>query len=213
MLLVSCQRFTTVEGADHIRRAGSRLRTTLLVPVAVLGLLLALPLAGCGGESQSEGAPSGTWKATVLDWKFPKKQPLGIPQNFTIQVRNDDTRAIPQLVVNVSGLRTFVEQPGAASLVRQIWLTKDVDFGGISPYNSPLSQSFNLGKLDPGDVATYTVNLTPAMRGPHEVGYRLAPALVGNNQIVNAADGTAAAATRNVVIDPAPVFDRSVFKD
>ncbi len=176
--------------------------------------VFALVLSGCGDEkSQSANAPSGTWKVTVVDWKFAKDQPLGQPQDFTVVVRNDDSRQIPQLILTISGLKTVVYQPGAASAVRPIWLPKEVAYANITPYNSTLSTSYNLGPLDPDETATYTVNLTPLRRGSHEVGYRLAPDLFGDNKIVNAADGSDAAETRTVAINPTPVFDEEIFKD
>lgn len=182
-----------------------------LIALVALCMLVA---SGCGGgASQNSGAPEGTWKVTVVDWKFAKLQPLGTPEEFVIQVRNDDTRQIPSLILTVSGLKTVVYQPNAASDVRPIWLLKEADYAHFTPYNSPTSTSFNLGPLDAGDTATYAVTLTPLRRGSHEVGYRLAPALFGDNSIVNAADGSKAEATRTVVIDPTPVMDQSIFKD
>lgn len=179
-----------------------------------VALLLAFALAGCGGgKAQDAGAPSGTWKVTVLQWKFAKRQPLGKPQAFTLKVRNDDTRAIPELIVTIDGLRTFVDQPGAASEVRPIWLTQDVDYANATPYNSPLAQTFNLGQLNPGDVSTYTVKLTPLRRGSHKVSYSLAPALFGDNKIVNADDDSPATDSRVIAIDPTPEFDEQLFKD
>lgn len=177
-------------------------------------MLLGLLLAGCGGsERQDEGAPSGTWEVTVLDWKFAETQPLGEPQDFVLKVRNDDTRAIPQLIVTIGGMRTIVYQPGAATDIRPIWLLKEPDYANVTPYNAKLSSSFNLGKLEPGETATYTVNLTPLRRGKHTVSYRLSPALFGENKVVNASDGSLATAEREVVIDPTPVFDDDFFND
>lgn len=198
-----------MEGPEHIRRAGTPLRLAMLA----LTLTVAMMLAGCGGSRQDADAPSGKWEVSVLEWKFAKKQPLGTPQNFELKVRNEDSRAIPELILTISGLKTVVYQPGAASDVRPIWLPKDVDYGVVTPYNSPLQMSFNLGPLDPGAIETYTLNLTPLRRGSHEVGYRLSPSLFGDGTIVNADDGSEAAATRTVAIDPTPVFDEKTFKD
>lgn len=199
-----------MEGSEHIWRTQRSARRTALA----LLLALTLVLSGCGSEApQDKNAPSGTWRVTVLDWHFPRIQPLGTPQSFTVRVRNDDTRTIPQLTITISGLQTRVYQPGAAGDVRPVWLTDEVDFGGFSTYNSPLQQTFTVGAVEPGDVATYNVNLTPSRRGAHVVGYRLSPAPLGDNKIVNASDGAEAAETREVVIDPDPVFDRRMFKD
>ncbi|MFT4048726.1 MAG: hypothetical protein QM648_02705 [Solirubrobacterales bacterium] len=179
-----------------------------------LAVVFALFLSGCGGgERQDANAPSGSWKVTVLDWKFAVHQSLGTPQPFTIQVRNDDTRTIPNLIITIEGLKTLVYQPGAASAVRPIWLTQDVDYANSTPYNSTLGQSFNMGPVEPGDTVTYNVMLTPLRRGEHEVSYQLHPDLFGDGTVVNASDGMNASETRTVAIDPTPVFDEKLFED
>lgn len=200
----------TVEESEHTYGGGKPRR----IAAMALALVAALALTACGSEPrQDAGAAEGTWKVTVLDWKFPERQALGTPQDFVLKVRNDDTRKIPQLIVTIGGLRTFVKQPGAAIRVRPIWLTREVDFADITPYNSPLQQSFNLGPLEPGATKTYSVVLAPLRRGEHEVTYSLAPDLFGDNKIVNADDETPAKDSRIIAIDPTPEFDRELFED
>lgn len=204
----------TVEETEHISAAPSLGGVGPVRVIALVALVLAFALSGCGGgPRQDKDAASGTWKVTVLGWKFAKTQPLGKPQDFVLRVRNDDTRTIPDLIVTIRGIKTFVQQPGAASTIRPIWLTQDVNYANTTPYNSPLAQSFNMGPLEAGQTSTYSVTLTPLRRGEHRVGYTLAPALFGDNKIVNAADDTPAADTRMIAIDPTPVFDEKLFKD
>lgn len=200
----------TVEATEQIRRVSRPAHQLVLA----LLCLLALVLAGCGGDDrQDANAPSGDWNVTVVEWEFAKDQPLGTPQNFILKVRNEDDRTIPNLIATISGMRTKVYQPGAASEVRPIWLNRDVDYSQFTAYNSALDISFNLGTLKKGETGSFVVNLTPLRVGEHEVGYRLAPDLFGTGRIIDTATGEQAADNRMVTINPTPVFDETTFDD
>ncbi len=188
-------------------RSRARFAVALILAVACV-----FTLSACGGEEQSAGAPTGTWQASVLEWKFPKEQPLGTPVDFVLKIRNDDERAIPEVVVTISGLKTKVAQPGAGSEVRPVWLPNEVNYANVTPYNAALATTYNLGSLASGDTKTYKLPLTPLRRGEHQVGYTLAAGLYGGARIVGDDDQTLAD-NRIVAIDPTPKFDRSFFDD
>lgn len=189
-------------------RRGRRAGRALLVAFAIT---CALIVVGCGGgETQDQDAVEGTWNVEVVGWKFPERQPLGRPVDFILTVRNDDERDIPQLILTIAGMKQFVEQGNAASNTRPIWIPTDVKYSDVTPYNSALAQSYNLGPLASDDFARYKLTLTPLRRGEHRIGYSLAGNLFGTAKIVNA-DDTPAASTRVVVIDPTPDFDESIF--
>jgi hypothetical protein len=200
----------TVEGTEQkfATRGWVRVLAAAIAAVALLSL------AGCGpNQRQDADAKSGTWKVIVEEWKFPKTQYLGTPTSFELRVRNTDSEAIPQLILTIAGLKTRVYQPGAASEVRPIWLTSEVNYAQSTAYNSPLATSFDLGPLEAGDVTTYTVKLTPLRRGSHEVGYSLAGDLFGNAKIVNNEDDSPAADARTIAIDATPQFDDKFFDE
>lgn len=184
------------------------------ITAALACVLIALVLAGCGGgERQDANSPSGTWEVTVTDWNFPKTQPLGRPVDFELKVRNDDQRDIPQLIVTIAGIKQFVEQRGAATITRPVWIVNDVSYSDVTPYNSALATSYNLGPLAAGDTKEYKIGFTPLRRGQHRVGYSLSRDLFGNAKLVRADDGGIAGETRVIRIDPTPDFDESIFKD
>lgn len=186
-------------------------RRCLAVQTLVFAVLAALALSGCRQEAQNADAPTGTWRASVLEWKFPKEQPLGTPVDFELKIRNDDERTIPEVVLTISGLKTAVEQPGAASKFRPIWLPNDVNYADVTPYNSTLASTYNLGSLASGDTKTYKLGLTPLRRGEHQVGYSLAASLYGGARIVGEDDQTLGD-NRIVAIDSTPKFDKSFFE-
>lgn len=204
----------TREGSHELgaQRARERFLTRLVVGPLLL-VMLATMLAGCGsGTRQDEDAATGEWTVKVLRWNFPKRQPLGRPQNFGLLVRNTDTRDIPQLVVTIAGLKEFVRQPGAATNTRPVWIPNDVRYDDVTPNNSALAMSFNLGPLAAGKIRRYSLKLTPLRRGKHRVGYTLSGNLTGGAKLVTE-DGAPAASSRVVAIDPTPDFDESIFKD
>lgn len=184
------------------------------ITAALTGLLLVAVLAGCGGDSRQDAdAPSGEWNVTVTDWNFPETQPLGRPVDFQLKVRNDDQRDIPQLIVTIAGLKQFVEQRNAATITRPVWIVNDVNYANVTPYNSALATSYNLGPLAAGYTKEYSIGLTPLRRGEHRVGYSLSGDLFGNAKLVRSEDGGIAGETRVIRIDPTPDFDESIFED
>jgi hypothetical protein len=198
-------------GAGRARTlSAGRVATPFLALFA--SLLLALALTGCGGTPQDKDAPTGTWQASVTEWKFPKEQALGTPVEFVLKIRNDDTRTIPQLVVTIRGLKTRVQQPDAGSKIRPIWLPDEVNYADVTPYNAALASTYNLGSLAAGAIKTYRLPLTPLRRGEHEVGYTLAAGLYGGAKI-ESEDGDPVAASRIVAIDPTPQFDQKFFDE
>ena len=183
---------------------------TLPALVALMLLAAALLVAGCGGERGDANATTGNFKVKVVSWRFPKQQPLGKPQNFTIVVRNVDSQAIPQLVLTVRGLREFVKQPGTASNTRPIWLPNEVNYANVTPNSTSTGTTYSLGKLDAGQRRSFTLPMTPIRRGEHSIGYVLAGNIYGTAK-VELEDGNPASDQRTIAIDPTPVFDERVF--
>lgn len=188
----------------------ARIRTVTLTAVAVLLTTFAIAGCGSGGERQDANAQTGTWKVAVEQWEFPAVQPLGRPVTMKLVIRNIDTRDIPTVVVSIGGLREPVQQQGSATRTRPIWIVNEVREGDQTPYNSLTKTSYDTGALEPGEVRTFELPLTPLRRGEHVVSYTLAAGLFGGAKL-ETVDGDPAAGSRTVAIDPNPDFDESAF--
>ena len=53
----------------------------------VAPVLVALVLAGCGGERQDESEPRGEFTLEVVEASFPERQTLAQPARLAIEVR------------------------------------------------------------------------------------------------------------------------------
>ena len=100
-----------------------------------------------------------------------------------------------------------VKQVGAASEVRPIWLTSDVNYADVTPYNSALASSFNLGPLAPARPRPTPSRSRRCAAAATKSATRWPADLFGDAKIVNGDDNTPAADTRTVAIDPTPQFD------
>ncbi|MGH2906881.1 MAG: hypothetical protein ACRDKI_08965 [Solirubrobacterales bacterium] len=175
-----------------------------------LVIAAALAVGGCGGKRGDAGSSHQTYKVRVVNWKFAERQPLGKPQRFVLTVRNVDSKDIPQLVITIRGLSMFVKQEGAAVKTRPVWIPNDVNYANVTPNSTATGQTFSLGTLAAGAFHRYVLPLTPIRRGDHAINYSLAGNLYGTAR-VQLEDGNPASDTRQIVIDPTPQFDESVF--
>src|ERR687883_260658 len=85
-----------------------------------LAIVLPVLVAGCGGKRQDANEPSGTYKVSIVRQSFPPKQTLAKRAFLTIAVRNEDTRALPNVAVTVDSFTNPSRQSGLADPNRPV---------------------------------------------------------------------------------------------
>jgi hypothetical protein len=175
------------------------------------GALAAAVLAttGCGGTRQDADEPAGDYRVRVTDASFPAKQTIAQPARLRIEVRNADTRAVPNVAVTV---QTKPRRAGAAPLAfaqattdtrladsgKPIWIVDSGPAGGDSAYTN----TWALGALRPGETKTFEWRLIAVKPGTYTVDYRVAPGLDGKARV---ARGERAKGAFEVTISDEPV--------
>ncbi len=141
-------------------------------------LLLAVLVAGCGGDSARQDAdePTGRWNVDVEEASFPRAQRVSRQETLRIVVRNEEaSRAIPNLAVTVEGFGKRSTQPGLSDAGRPVWIIDRAPAGGTTAYTN----TWALGRLAPGAEREFVWRVTPVEAGRRTVRYRVAAGLDG----------------------------------
>ena len=157
--------------------------------VAVL-VAAALAAAGCGGERQDAGAPSGRFDVEVTRASFPAEQRISEAATLRLEVANRGDRAVPDLAVTVETATAaegdapaaFAQRDADPSLAagdRPVWILDAGPAGGDSAY----ANTWATGPLGKGQSRTVEWRLTAVKPGRYTVAWRLAPALVGDVEL------------------------------
>ncbi|MFM8883728.1 MAG: hypothetical protein ACKOH7_02845 [Solirubrobacterales bacterium] len=169
-----------------------------------LAALLAAALAGvsgCGGsgERQDANEPSGDYPVEITQVKFPPRQGYGETSRLVISVKNTGEEKIPNIAMTVNGFYYRTEQPNVADPARPVWILN------LPPANgqTAMVNTWALGSLDPGRVATFVWNLTAVKSGNHRLDYRAAAGLNGKARAVTDTGGVPAG-TIAVRVTPKP---------
>lgn len=136
---------------------------------------MAAMAAGCGAERQDADEPSGTFAVQILKAKFPSSQAIAEPQTMTIQVRNADSRQIPNIGVTVNSFSHLAAQKALADRRRPVWIIDQPPEGGDVVQNN----TWALGPLAPGATRTFVWRVTAIDPGVHTVRYRVVAGLNG----------------------------------
>jgi hypothetical protein len=144
--------------------------------VTAFGVLLAASsIAACGsGEKQDANEPKGNWKVRVLDASFPGRQRLADMVQLRITVKNEDTRAIPNLAVTVDGFSRR-EESDLADPNRPLWVIDE------SPVNATTAHTntWAVGAVPAGESRTLTWKVSAVRAGTYQLHWRVGAGLDG----------------------------------
>jgi hypothetical protein len=165
-------------------------------PIACLAALAALGVSACGGgESQDSNEPEGTYPVDIVTASFPARQRLADKSQLKITVRNAGDKTIPNVAAtveagdttgesstsgNAQAFAEVSEQAGLADPSRPVWVLDAGPRGGITAYTN----TWALGRLRPGQVRTFTWNVTAVKSGVHSIQYEVAAGLDGKAKAV-----------------------------
>ena len=176
-----------------------------------MGVLAAtVLLAGCGGSPrQDEAEPSGSYRLAVADAKFPASQSIAESATMEVQVRNDDSKAAPNVAVTVEtdpvkageGTVAFgqrIDDDRLSDPERPVWVVDEGPKGG----DSAATNTWSLGRLEAGQTKTFRWKVTAVQPGSYTLKYRVSPGLNGKAKL---AGGARADGSFKVRIDAKPV--------
>jgi hypothetical protein len=170
-----------------VRLTSIRRATTMRALVLAALALALLAAAGCGGgEKQDADEPEGTWKVEVVDASFPGRQRLADESELRIEVRNADSRAIPNLAVTVDGFGMRKENQDVSDPQRPIWTVVEApDNSGTSYTNT-----WAVGEVPKGQTRTLVWKVSAVRAGTYTLRFRVAAGLNGKAKAVSP-DGSA----------------------
>jgi hypothetical protein len=189
----------------------------------LVGAAATLLVAGCGGGTrQDAGETNGNYTVDVVAAKFPTNQSLSQHAHLVITVHNAESKTIPDIAVTITDgspdlgtqVQAFAERldmPGLASHSRPVWVIDrapgtcaySCQSGGPGGAVTAYSNTWALGPLKPGAVATFDWAVTAVSAGVHVVNYRVAAGLNGKAK-AQLANGLPPAGSFRVVIHHAP---------
>jgi hypothetical protein len=180
-------------------------RSTLALAAALL------VAAGCGGAPrQDEDEPEGSYRLEVADATFPASQSIAERSTLSIEVRNVDSKAAPNVAVTVEtdpakrgeGTVAFgqrINDGRLADSARPVWIIDAGPQGG----DTAATNTWALGRLEAGQSKTFKWRVTAVQPGSYTIKYRVAPGLDGRARI--AGDGRTSGSFRvSISDDPVP---------
>lgn len=166
---------------------------------------VAVVITGCsGGTRQDADEPEGTFNVDVVSATFPERQRLARQERLVIEVRNADTKTIPNVAVTIQpGFSVRSNRQDLADPNRPVWIVDEGPKGGGTAYTS----TWALGELKAGESKRFVWKVTPVRSGSHEVGFRVAAGLDGRAK-AQGDGGNAAADSFDVKISDKPAQAR-----
>lgn len=173
----------------------------------LLAPVLAAGLAACGsGARQDATEPVGKFPVRVTQASFPTHQRVSERTDLMLGVENAGKDAIPNLAITIYTGETKADQPfdvhldqaNLANPNRPVWILENgypkLLGNGVTVTNAnhaptggataAQTDTFQFGKVKPGESRRVLWKVTPAMTGTYTVHYEVAAGLQGNAKAV-----------------------------
>ncbi|HYF24178.1 MAG TPA: hypothetical protein VD931_00425 [Baekduia sp.] len=146
--------------------------------IAAFALVLAVVavVAVAGSDGQGPERASGRFPVALEAERFALRRLAG-EKTLTLHVTNRGTRAIPNVVVTLDGLRGGSGEKEMESLRPRLLLVAGPEGTDV---DRPFARTFALGRVAPGERATYRWRLRALRRGPYRIRFDVRPDLGGD---------------------------------
>jgi hypothetical protein len=171
---------------------------------------VALAFAGCGGADEPQAEQSITYSVAIPVRSFPARQRLANRVQLRIDVRNEGSRAIPNVAATITtggaldgtAVEAFgarLEGEGLASRSRPVWVVDDAPASGETAY----ANTWALGAIEPDQTRSFTWSVVPVRAGSYTLRYRLTGSTTGRSPL-RLVDGGAAGGSFTVHVSAKP---------
>jgi hypothetical protein len=163
-------------------------------------LAVALLVSACGGKRQDASEPKGKFKVEIVKATFPGKQKLAKRSTMEIQVKNVDSRTIPDISVTVNSFNRRDNNPQLADATRPVFIVNTGPSGGGTANGNTSA----LGPLAPGRTKTFRWSVTAVHAGPYKISYEISAGLYGKARAVDSAGNSPRGQFSGTISNAAP---------
>ena len=210
-----------MRGGRNVATAGLRCARGVPSPARsaaalIAGAALLVSASGCGGGSRADaGEPAGTYRMRLVRASFPTLQAVARPTRLVVQVRNTSLKTVPNIAVSIDSFSYTSTAPEVSASKRPIWAiergpgaiavlpveTQEVAQPGGA--QTAYLNTWALGPLAPGHVATFIWQVVPVKPGLHTVHVTVAAGLAGKSKAA-LVSGAAVVKTFKVLVAGVP---------
>jgi hypothetical protein len=165
-----------------------------------LAVMAALLVSACGGSRQDAHEPKGNFKVQIVKASFPGSQKLAKRSTMEIQVKNVDSRTIPDISITVNSFDTRKNDPSLADPTRPVFIVNTGPEGGETANTNTSA----LGPLAPGQTKVFKWNVTAVQAGHFQIRYEVSAGLYGKARAVDSTGQTPKGEFAGTISNAAP---------
>jgi hypothetical protein len=162
--------------------------------------------ATCSGPSQALREQPGNYRLEIVRAEFPTSQKLAKRSKLEIDVRNQDTKRVPNVAVTIDSFYKKLPQQRLSDDRRPVFIVNEPPKGGsiFGGDSSDYPSTWNLGGLLPGKMKRFVWDVTAVAPGPYRLRYKIHAGLGGGAKAIDGEGRQPAGELAGIISDQAP---------